>query len=261
MFGHPFPWVPIGLETAKNRLLITLATYNEIENLPRLVAELRSIVPEADILVVDDHSPDGTGAWVAQQQQSESQANRSQGRLHLVERAGKLGLGTATLAAMRFAIEHEYDWMLNLDADFSHDPKYLPAILAVRDQADIVIGSRYVAGGGVRHWPLSRRLSSACVNLAARWLLWLKPRDCSGAYRAWRVELLRRMPLDSIVSRGYAFQEESLWHARRAGARMMEVPIVFGDREQGQSKINAREAWAAVGILLRFGVRTWFFWG
>lgn len=242
--------------TSQNRLLFTLATYNEIDNVPRLVAELRSIAPDAHILVVDDNSPDGTGAWVETQQVLDP-------HLHLLSRPKKEGLGTATMAAMRYAIENDYDVMLNLDADFSHNPRYIPQMLAALNEAppaDIVIGSRYVPGGGIKHWPLSRLLGSRLVNLATRWLLWLTPKDCSGAYRAWRGDLLRRMPLDAIASRGYAFQEESLWHARRAGARMREVPIVFGDREQGKSKINAKETVAVLGAILRLGLRTWLLW-
>jgi dolichol-phosphate mannosyltransferase len=244
------------LPSSQNRLLFTLATYNEIENVPRLVAELRSICPDAHILVVDDNSPDGTGKWVERQQASDP-------KIHLLSRSGKQGLGTATIAAMRYAIEWEYDVMLNLDADFSHNPTYVPQMLDALDQsppADIVIGSRYVPGGGIKHWPLSRLIGSQLVNLATRWLLWLAPKDCSGAYRAWRVDLLRRIPLNAIASRGYAFQEESLWYARRAGARMREVPIVFGDREQGKSKINAKETVAVLGTLFRLGLRTWLLW-
>lgn len=241
------------MPSSQNRLLFTLATYNEIENVPRLVAELRSICPDAHILVVDDNSPDGTGEWVETQQAVDP-------HLHLLSRPKKEGLGTATMAAMRYAVENDYEVMLNLDADFSHDPTYIPRMLESLDEtptADIVIGSRYVAGGGIKHWPLSRLLGSQLVNLATRWLLWLSPKDCSGAYRAWRVALLKRMPLEAIASRGYAFQEESLWHARRAGARIREVPIVFGDREQGKSKINAKETVAVLGTILRLGLRTW----
>lgn len=242
--------------SSQNRLLFTLATYNEIENVPRLVAELRSICPDAHILVVDDNSPDGTGEWAETQQAVDP-------HLHLLSRPKKEGLGTATIAAMRYAVENDYEVMLNLDADFSHNPMYIPPMLEALDQsppADIVIGSRYVPGGGIKHWPFSRLLGSRLVNLATRWLLWLSPKDCSGAYRAWRVALLKRMPLEAIASRGYAFQEESLWHARRAGARIREVPIVFGDREQGKSKINAKETVDVLGTLLRLGFRTWILW-
>jgi dolichol-phosphate mannosyltransferase len=175
--------------------------------------------------------------------------------MHCLHRPGKLGLGTATIAGMRYAIEHGYDLLLNMDADFSHHPRYIPALLAGMEQADVTIGSRYVAGGGVKDWPLSRRLMSWGVNTYARLLLGLSPRDCSGAFRCFRMELLKKIDFDSIRSRGYSFQEEILWHLKRAGARFAETPILFADRERGQSKINSREALSALWIIFRLGVK------
>ena len=232
------------------RTLITVATYNEIENLPLLVDAIWEVAPQADILVIDDNSPDGTGKWCDERAKTEK-------RLHCLHRSGKLGLGTATIAGMKYAIEHGYDLMLNMDADFSHHPRYIPALLAGMDKADVMIGSRYVPGGGVKDWPLKRRLMSWGVNTYARWLLGLRPRDCSGAFRCFRVALLRKLDFDQIRSRGYSFQEEILWHLKRAGARFAETPILFADREKGQSKINSREAWAAIGIILRLGMKNW----
>lgn len=235
--------------------LVTLATYNEIENLPPLVAEIHQHVPDADILVVDDNSPDGTGRWCDRKAGEDP-------RIRCLHREGKLGLGTATMAAMRYAIEHDYDYMLNMDADFSHHPRYLPAVIGGMSPAegsprDCVIGSRYVPGGGTEGWPLLRKWMSRCVNLYARVLLGLQPKDCSGAYRCYRVELLKKIDFDSIRSRGYSFQEEILWHLKRAGARFAETPIVFADRQRGQSKIHGGEALAALWILFRLGVKNW----
>ena len=237
-------------ENRPARTLVTIATYNEIENLPLLVDAIWEVASQVDILVIDDNSPDGTGSWCDEQAKTEP-------RLHCLHRAGKLGLGTATIAGMKYAIEHDYDLMLNMDADFSHHPRYIPALLAGMESADVTIGSRYVPGGGVKDWPFKRRLMSWGVNTYARWLLGLRPKDCSGAFRCFRVELLRRVDFDSIRSRGYSFQEEILWHLKRAGARFTESPILFADREKGQSKINSREALSAIGIIFRLGIRNW----
>lgn len=235
------------------RTLVTIATYNELENLPRLVAEIFAQAPEVEILVIDDNSPDGTGQWCDEQQAQDP-------RVHCLHRAGKLGLGTATIAGMKYAIDQAYDQVLNMDADFSHHPRYLPAILQRMregEPVDVVIGSRYIPGGGVVGWPLKRHLMSKGVNIYARALLGLWPRDCSGAFRLYRVELLKKLDFEQIVSRGYSFQEEVLWRLKRLGARFAEVPIVFVDRELGVSKINGGEAGAALRILFRLGVKNW----
>lgn len=235
---------------ADARTLVTVATYNEIENLPLLVDEVWRVAPQADILVIDDNSPDGTGRWCDEKAASER-------RLFCIHRAGKLGLGTATIAAMQYAIQHGYDYVLNMDADFSHHPRHIPAILAGMEEADVSIGSRYCAGGATQGWPWQRKLMSWGVNTYARTMLGLKPRDTSGAYRCYRVELLRRLDFGAIQSRGYSFQEEILWRLKRVGARMSETAILFADRERGQSKINKREALAAIGIIGRLGMKNW----
>jgi dolichol-phosphate mannosyltransferase len=237
------------------KTLVTVATYNEIENVPLLVAQIHEQVPAADILVIDDNSPDGTGDWCDRKHEEDP-------RVHCLHRAGKLGLGTALIAGMKYAIEHEYDYMLNMDADFSHHPRYIPAMLAGMEPPDgpprdCMIGSRYVAGGGTVGWPLHRKLMSRGVNAYARATLGLKTNDNSGAYRCYRVALLRKLDFDSMRSRGYSFQEEILWHLKRAGARFGETPIVFADRERGQSKIHAGEAVAALWIMLRLGITNW----
>lgn len=237
------------------KTLVTVATYNEIENLPQLVQEIWQVAPTADVLVIDDNSPDGTGKWCDEKGAVEP-------RLKCVHRAGKLGLGTATIAGMQYAIEHGYDYVLNMDADFSHHPRYVPAILAAMEggeagPVDVSIGSRYCPGGGTKDWPFKRRLMSWAVNTYARWLLGLKPKDTSGAFRCYRVATLKRLDFGRIVSRGYSFQEEILWHLKRVGARMSESPIIFADREKGQSKINKQEAYSALRILFRLGLTNW----
>jgi len=233
--------------------LVALATYNERESLPPLVDEILRHAPDVHVLVVDDNSPDGTGQWCDERAKADA-------RLHCLHRPGKLGLGTATLDAFRYSLAHNYTYVVMMDADFSHHPRYLPALRAAMnpgpgERVDVAIGSRYVPGGGTEGWPLRRRWMSRGVNLYARLLLGLTPRDCSGAFRCYRTETLRQVPLDRVRSRGYSFQEEILWHLKRAGARFEEIPIVFTDRRLGQSKINLGEAWAALRIILMLGVR------
>ncbi len=232
-----------------------MATYNEIENLPRLVAAVFAYAPQADLLVIDDNSPDGTGEWCDRRAAEDP-------RLRCLHRSGKLGLGSAIGAGMQYAIRHGYDYVLNLDADFSHDPQYIPALLAGMDRdgqsaVDVMIGSRYVPGGGIQGWPLHRHLMSRGVNCYARWLLSLTPKDCSGGFRCYRTSLLAQLDLSTIRSSGYSFQEEILWHLKRLGGRFDEAPIVFVDRQQGTSKIDWREALAALRIIFGLGLRNW----
>lgn len=227
------------------RTLLAIATYNERENLPPLVEAILALgLPELDILVVDDNSPDGTGRLA-------DELAAAHPNLSVLHRPGKLGLGTAHVAAMRAAIERGYDFLATMDADFSHHPRYLPAILAARERADLVIGSRYVPGGGSRNWGRLRRLMSWGANAYVRLVLRLKPRDCSGAYKCYRVELLRRVDLDGIVARGYAFQEEITWRMQLLGARIAEVPIIFENRRLGQTKMSLREIAGLFTTVLR----------
>jgi dolichol-phosphate mannosyltransferase len=232
------------------RLLITVATYNEIENLPPLLDAIWQFVPDANVLVIDDNSPDGTGRWCDEKAAAEP-------RLHCLHRPGKLGLGTATIAGMQHAVTQAYDYVLNMDADFSHHPRYLPSLVAAMENADVAIGSRYCSGGGTEGWPAQRKLMSWAVNTYARTALGLAPRDTSGAFRCYRVALLAQLDFSKIKSRGYSFQEEILWRLKRHGARMVEVPIVFADREHGQSKINRQEAFAALHVIFRLGITNW----
>jgi dolichol-phosphate mannosyltransferase len=235
------------------KTLVTVATYNEIDNLPRLVDEILRVAPEVHILVIDDNSPDGTGQWCDRKAAEDA-------RLRCLHREGKLGLGSAVIAGMRYAVQHGYQYVLNMDADFSHDPRYLPDLLAGMDPpdgppVDVMIGSRYVPGGGIEGWSRMRHFMSGSVNLYARWLLGLKVKDCSGAFRCYRTEVLAKLDFSRVGSRGYSFMEEILWHLKRLGARFGETPIVFADRKLGRSKINAKEAVAALWIIFVLGVR------
>ncbi|MBM3982875.1 MAG: polyprenol monophosphomannose synthase [Planctomycetes bacterium] len=233
------------------RLLVSLATYNEAGNIAALIADIQKVVPHADVLVIDDNSPDGTGRIVADLAEKDP-------RVHLLARPGKLGLGTATLAAMKFAMAQNYDYLLNMDADFSHPPRYLPGILAGMSTYDVMIGSRYVRGGGTENWPLPRRVISQTVNMMVRFLLRMPVKDASGAFRCYRVGLLREANLGRVRSRGYSFQQEVLFRCHKAGAKLGEFPILFENRRAGSSKVNRKEAVRSMSMLLYLGLRNVF---
>jgi dolichol-phosphate mannosyltransferase len=235
------------------KTLVTIATYNEIENLPALVEAIFRQAPDVHILVIDDGSPDGTGQWCDGQAADDD-------RLHCLHRSGKLGLGSAIVAGMKYAIEHGYDYVLNMDADFSHDPRYLPELLEGMDRdgqgmIDVMIGSRYVPGGRIEGWPLKRHLMSRAINVYSRLLLGLRAKDCSGGYRCYRTSRLRQVDFDHVASGGYSFQEEMLWRLKKLGCRIAETPITFVDRERGVSKINSREAWGALVLIAALGAK------
>jgi dolichol-phosphate mannosyltransferase len=233
------------------RPLVAVATYNEIQTLPRLVEEVLCHLPEADILVIDDNSPDGTGQWCREKALQDP-------RVTCMQREGKLGLGTALAAAMRYAAERceQYTCLVTMDADLSHPPQRVAELVRALDRpglpsVDVAIGSRYVAGGTIEGWPLSRHVMSRAVNFVSRWLLGLPARDCSSGYRCYRTELLARMDFQAILSHGYSFEEEVLWRLHRLGARFTEVPIHFVNRRHGDSKTNPRELLTSAGVLLR----------
>lgn len=229
------------------RILVSLCTFNERDNLRPLITEIQEAIPRAEFLVVDDNSPDGTGKLADEM----AAANSS---IHVLHRPGKLGLGTATLAAMRYAMEGGYDLLVNMDADFSHHPRYLPALLAGMPEKDVMIGSRYVPGGGAVNWPLPRRIISRCVNGLVSLTLRIPARDTSGAFRCYRVSRLRQTNLDQLLSRGYSFQQEVLYRCRQAGARIGETPIMFENRRAGASKVNWHEAVRSITVLIRLGI-------
>lgn len=229
-----------------DRLLVSIATYNEHENLRGLVDSILRFVPEANVLIVDDASPDGTG------QLADALAAEDP-RVRVKHRTGKLGLGSAILAGMKLAMSEGYDRFVSMDADLSHDPKYLPALTNLAG-CDVKIGSRYIPGGGVENWPLSRYLISRGVNVLTRVLLHIPARDASGGFRCYRTSLLRRIDLDHFWSKGYSFQEEMLFRCILAGARVKETPIVFADRREGTSKANVKEMVMSLSVLLRLGL-------
>jgi dolichol-phosphate mannosyltransferase len=230
-------------------VVVGIATYNERDNLRPLVEEIRRTAPEADILITDDNSPDGTGALA-------DELAAADPRIHVQHRKGKLGLGTAILAGMRWAMDHGFGVFLCMDADFSHHPRYLPAMIALARDHDVVIGSRYMPGGGTVNWPWSRRKMSEGINWLVRVTMRLPASDTSGGFRAYRTDLLRRTNLDDFYSKGYSFQQEMLLRCTLAGARIGETPIIFEDRRYGTTKANYREIVRSLSTVAYLGFLT-----
>jgi dolichol-phosphate mannosyltransferase len=224
--------------------LVVLATFNEIENLPSLVDAIEQALPGADILVIDDNSPDGTGRWCDQRADADT-------RLHCLHRKGKEGLGSATLTGLRLALERECEVVVTMDADWSHDPQYLSELVKWAESADVAIGSRYCAGGAIQGWPFHRRIVSRAMNGLTRLVLRTPIRDASGAFRAYRSEALRRIDLNQVRAAGYSYLEEIVWLLHRAGCTFVEVPITFHQRRAGASKVSAAEAVAKLTTLFR----------
>jgi len=206
-------------------------TYNERANLPVLVAGLMAH-PNVRVMVVDDQSPDGTGELADQL------AREHPGRIEVMHRTARRGLGRSYIDGIKKAVHEPVDVICQMDADLSHDPAHLPDLIAATDRADVVIGSRYVAGGEIRNWPMRRRLLSRFANMYIRSITRLSARDCTSGYRCWRRETLASLPLDRFISDGYSFLVEMLFVAARRGARIGEVPITFVERREGESKLS-----------------------
>ena len=219
----------------ERRLLVALATYNERETLPSLVDAIHAVLPEADVLVVDDNSPDGTGQWCDERAASAEW-------FRCIHREGKLGLGSALRLILEQSVAEGYWGLVTLDADWSHPPETLPVLAAVGEEADVVVGSRYCPGGEVHGWPVARRVISGALNRLTRLATGLPVRDCSGNLRFYRAAAAERIDWRRVRSSGYSFLEEVLAELDRGGARMAEVPIAFTDRRAGRSKAGAREA-------------------
>ena len=226
------------------KTLIIIPTYNERENIERMLTAVHAAVPDVDVLVVDDGSPDGTGDLV----EARGKTDR---RVQLLRRSGKLGLGTAYLAGFAYALERDYERVFEMDADFSHDPKYLQPMLDASEHADMVIGSRYVEGGGTVDWGLSRRLISRGGGLYARTILGLDIQDLTAGFVCYKRSTLEAIALSDVFSTGYCFQIELKYRVHRAGLRLVELPIVFPDRVAGVSKMSAEIAREALVQVLR----------
>ncbi len=215
------------------RTLVIIPTYNESENVRGIVPAALAQSPAVDVLVVDDNSPDGTGDIVEAMAKAEP-------RIHLLRRAGKLGLGTAYIAGFKWGLERGYDFLMEMDADFSHDPREIPNFLKAIENADVVLGSRYKDGIRVVNWPLSRLVLSKGASLYVRWITGLPVMDPTGGYKCFRRVVLESMQLDNIRSNGYAFQVEMTYQAWMAGFRIVEIPITFTDRYAGKSKMSGK---------------------
>ena len=240
---------------ALSRVLVVVPTYDERENLPGALDRLRTHVPDADVLVVDDGSPDGTGELaekISETERAESAEHRQ--RVHVLHRAGKLGLGTAYVAGFAWALERGYDVVVEMDADGSHRAEDLPRLLAALPDADLVLGSRWVPGVSVLNWPVSRHVLSRGANTYTRIVLGIPLRDATGGFRAYRAGLLEQLRLDDVASQGYCFQVDMAWRAVRTGARVVEVPITFVERELGQSKMSRAIVVEALFSVTRWGI-------
>lgn len=243
---HPHDKLSPNADTASARYcLVVVPTYNEALNIERLIAEILSQGPQFDVLVIDDSSPDGTGDLVAA-------IGAHTPRVRLLQRPGKLGLGTAYIAGFRYGLHSGYRYICEMDADFSHQPRYLPALLTCAEwEADVAIGSRNVSGGRVENWSRLRRLISRCGSLYARTILGIPVYDCTGGFKCFRAEVLRSLDLDGIQANGYGFQVEMNFRCHQAGFRIKELPIVFPDRVAGHSKMSFNIVLEAALLVLR----------
>lgn len=236
----------------KENIVIVIPTYNECENIPLLIPEIRKQLPEAHILVVDDNSPDGTAQIV-------KDLSLCIPNIHLLNRDKKEGLGKAYLAGFSWALKRNYDLIFEMDADFSHSPEYLPKFVETARNADLVIGSRYMNGTvNVVNWPLQRLLLSYFGNIAARLIAGVEIMDCTGGFKCFRADTLKKIDIDKIASSGYSFQVEMNFYVQKAGLQIKEIPIIFKDRELGDSKMSSKIVREAMGLLWKLRFMTLF---
>ncbi|MGD8778217.1 MAG: polyprenol monophosphomannose synthase [Ignavibacteria bacterium] len=232
--------------------IIIIPTYNELNNIQKLIPHLLELYPEFDILVVDDNSPDGTGQFV-------EEYSRKDSRVNILKREGKMGLGTAYVAGFRYMIEKQYDCAFQMDADFSHDPKDIKKLhKAVLNGSDLSIGSRYVQGVNVINWPMQRLLLSYHANKYSRIVTGLKINDCTGGFKCFKRKVLESIDLNSITSNGYSFQIEMNFKAWKKGFKLTEVPIIFMDRVEGTSKMSKKIVWEAIFMVWKLRVKSIF---
>lgn len=230
------------------KTIVLIPTYDEKKNIEKIIDAVFRSAPKVHVLVIDDSSPDGTGGIV------KKLIPKFQHRLHLMTRLKKEGLGKAYIAGFHWALQRKYKNIITMDADFSHDPKYLPKMLAMAKKYDVVVGSRYIRGGGVRGWDWKRQLNSRGANFVTRLMLGIKAHDATAGFKVYKDSFLRQLPLNKLVSSGYAFQVEMLYLAKEKDAKVCEVPIVFADRRAGESKISG-ELTKSAKIVFRLFVR------
>ncbi|HEY6952387.1 MAG TPA: polyprenol monophosphomannose synthase [Bacteroidota bacterium] len=234
---------------ANERALVVIPTYNEAENIPKLIPAILDQDPILEVLVVDDNSPDGTASLVRTLQKDNS-------RIHLLERPAKLGLGTAYVAGFRYALRDNFDYIIEMDADFSHDPKALKILLKSISDHDLVIGSRYISGVNVVNWPLRRLILSYSANIYTRMITGMPVKDATGGFKCYRRKVLESIDLDSLKSNGYAFQIETNFLAWRKGFRICEVPIIFVDRLVGVSKMSKHIIYEAAWMVWKLKLKS-----
>lgn len=233
------------------KILVIIPTYNELENLPRLLPVVFSKDDGINILIVDDNSPDGTAAFVENEMKNNS-------RLHLIKRESKQGLGTAYIAGFKYALQNNFDLIFEMDADFSHDPNEIPQFLKEIKNADLVLGSRYISGVNVINWPMSRLLLSWFANWYTRVITGLPIRDATGGFKCFKREVLAAINLDRVRSNGYAFQIEMTFKAWKKGFKVKEIPIIFVDRVKGKSKMSKKIVREAVTMVWKLRLKSIF---
>jgi len=232
-----------------DKILVVIPTYNEAENIPKLIPAVLRQARGIEVLIVDDGSPDGTGALVRRMM-------RKSGKIHLLERSTKSGLGTAYVAGFRYALQGSYEYVFEMDADFSHDPNEIPNFLSVVQNADLVIGSRYTNGVRVLNWPMRRLLLSYYANIYTRIMTGLPLHDATGGFKCYRRKVLESIDLGRITSNGYAFQIEMSYKAWKRGFRLTEIPIIFLDRQVGVSKMSKNIVYEALLMLWKLRLRS-----
>ncbi len=233
------------------RVLVVIPTFNEADNIGQITSRLRAAVPDVAVLIADDNSPDGTGEVA-------DRISDGDESVHVLHREGKLGLGAAYIAGFEWALTRGYDVVVEMDADGSHAPEQLPLLLEKLDDADLVIGSRWIPGGEVRNWPRRRLLLSRLANLYTRIVMGLSVRDATGGFRVYRRAVLEAIDWSDVASQGYCFQVDLTWRTVQAGFRVAEVPITFTEREQGKSKMSTSIFVEALWLVTVWGVRARF---
>lgn len=233
------------------RCLVVIPTFNESDNIPQLVPRILNLGRHFEVLVVDDNSPDGTAKLVKLMQDSDS-------RVHLIEREKKLGLGTAYVAGFQYALERDFEFIFEMDADFSHDPNELPKMLQQAENHDLVIGSRYISGVNVVNWPMRRLLLSFFANVYTRYITGMPVRDATGGFKCYRRKVLEAIDLSAIHSNGYAFQIEMNFLTWKKGFRVCEIPIVFVDRRVGVSKMSKGIVYEAAWLVWKLKFKSLF---
>ncbi len=231
------------------KTIVVIPTYNECENIEKMIHRIIELYPEIHILVVDDNSPDGTGEYVKKKSMEDE-------RIHVLQRAGKMGLGTAYVAGFKYILENDYEYAIQMDADFSHDPKEIKNLLIAIEENDLVIGSRYIQGVNVINWPMSRLLLSYFASIYTRVITGMPVMDATGGFKCFRREVLEAISLDKVKSNGYSFQIEMNFKTYKKGFRVKEIPIVFTDRIEGTSKMSKQIVREAVTMVWKLRFRS-----